>query len=152
MSDGGEVTRVWQTRVYKRDKSRAWRAANTEKSRYYALRNYKKRRSTKEGWLSHVITSARLRARRRGVSFSITVADFTFPEVCQFTGHVLKYGAPKNDPDGASIDRIIPALGYVSGNVRIISRYANMVRHDCLSPELFRALAADAEAIRRRCV
>lgn len=152
MSDGGALARVWQNRAYKCAKQREWRAANPEKSRYYSTRSYKKRRSTKEGWLAHVITTAQRRARCRGVPFDLTTADFTFPEVCQFTGHTLKYGAPQNDPDGASIDRVIPAFGYVKGNVRIISRYANMVRHDCLNPALFRALADDAEAIRCRCV
>jgi len=43
----------------------------------------------------------------------------------------------KNNPSNqACIDRIIPELGYVEGNVMIISRRANVIKNDATADEL----------------
>jgi hypothetical protein len=40
-----------------------------------------------------------------------------------------------------SIDRFIPKLGYVRGNVSIISHFANKLKNNCTDPQVFRRLA-----------
>jgi hypothetical protein len=49
-------------------------------------------------------------------------------------------GRYRNDPAGASLDRIDHQKGYVPGNVRVISLRANLLRKD-ITPEELRALA-----------
>lgn len=48
---------------------------------------------------------------------------------------------PNNSP---SLDRMIPALGYVASNVRVISYRANAIKRDATLDEL-RALVAYVE-------
>lgn len=108
----------------------------------------RKAHTTREGSLKLCLWGAATRAKKKGIPFNIKVTDLELPDTCMFTGNVLKYGA-QNDWDAASIDRIRPELGYVKGNVRIISRRANMIRFDCVDPAIFRALADDAERIAR---
>jgi hypothetical protein len=40
-----------------------------------------------------------------------------------------------------SLDRIKPELGYVLGNIAIISHLANTIKQNCTDPEVFRRLA-----------
>lgn len=49
-------------------------------------------------------------------------------------------------PASPSLDKIIPSLGYVPGNVRIISARANLLKNDATVDEL-RAILKDAEQI-----
>lgn len=41
-------------------------------------------------------------------------------------------------PDSPSIDRIIPALGYVKGNVIVVSQRANTIKNNATPEELRR--------------
>jgi hypothetical protein len=65
------------------------------------------------------------------------------PTHCPIFGVELEYAGEKglNRPNMASIDKIIPALGYVVGNVAIISRRANTIKNDA-SLEDLEALAS----------
>lgn len=63
------------------------------------------------------------------------------PEVCPVLGIKLKYDNKRGyRPDSPSIDRIIPELGYVKGNVAIISFRANMIKSDAGVEELQKVL------------
>ncbi len=46
------------------------------------------------------------------------------------------FGSP--DPDCASIDKFYPQLGYVNGNVSVISRRANTIKGDSRSEQVLR--------------
>ena len=46
-----------------------------------------------------------------------------------------------NIPMSPSLDRQIPKLGYVQGNVAVISHKANSLKNDCTDPSVFRRLA-----------
>lgn len=77
----------------------------------------------------------RYNALRAGIPFSLTRADINIPEYCPALGIRLA-GVGSGDHDAApSIDRIIPELGYVPGNVRVISNRANMLRGNGSSAE-----------------
>lgn len=96
--------------------------------------------------VGRLLAGAKKRARLAGLPFKITLADIPQPKFCPITGRELKYGG-WNDWDAASLDRKVPALGYVAGNVRILSRRANMIRFDCLDPMIFLALYSDTRDI-----
>lgn len=81
-----------------------------------------------------MLISTQARSRRFNIPCTITLKDIVIPERCPVFGFPLvsrdmvsikrKSGAP-NSP---SIDRIIPALGYIPGNVQVISLKANMMK------------------------
>lgn len=72
---------------------------------------------------------ARLRAKTKGVPFTIKPEDIPLPPRCEVFGFELAYGTvERKDRDrAASLDRIKPALGYVPGNIRVISFRANFL-------------------------
>ena len=107
----------------------------------------RKQHLTHAGSAKLCLKGAKERAKKLGIPFDLSLDDLELPTLCMFTKRPLKYGA-HNDWDAASLDRIRPELGYVKGNVRVISRLANMVRFNCTDPDVFRALADDAERIR----
>lgn len=72
--------------------------------------------------------AARLRARRQGIPFKLTPADITVPTHCPILGIELKVGNGPMSPASATLDRIDPSLGYLPGNVEVISNRANMIQ------------------------
>jgi hypothetical protein len=60
--------------------------------------------------------------------------------MCPYLNVGFELGMGRNHPRSPSLDRIIPDLGYVSGNVRIISLLANAMKSN-IPPELMRVYA-----------
>lgn len=69
---------------------------------------------------------ARGRARKLGIAFEIA-DDLIIPERCPVLGLRLTSGG-KRSASSPSLDRINPALGYVTDNIRIISDRANRLK------------------------
>ena len=73
--------------------------------------------------------------------------DIVVPEFCPVLGLRLKISEEGRWTDSSpSLDRFIPSLGYVKGNVRVISWRANRIKCDATVEEV-RALLAYMEAI-----
>lgn len=51
------------------------------------------------------------------------------PALCPALGVPFVFGV-KHHPRSPSVDRIRPHLGYVTGNVRIVTRRANAIKYD----------------------
>jgi hypothetical protein len=80
-------------------------------------------------------------AKKLGIPFDITIDDIEQPEYCPVLGIKLNYGwGGKNghlrDPAKATIDKVNPLLGYVPGNVFVISWRANKLKSDMTLHEL----------------
>jgi hypothetical protein len=73
----------------------------------------------------------------------LTAADIlaVFPAdgKCPALGVPLVFG--RRSPNNPSLDRIKPELGYVKGNIAVISRRANAIKQDATADELFRVAA-----------
>lgn len=80
------------------------------------------------------------RAKRHGISFNIELSDITIPEFCPILGIKIICSGEKPRPDSPSIDRIIPSLGYVRGNIRIISNRANTLKSNATIEEMEKIL------------
>lgn len=115
--------------------------------------NYDACRASDVAWcdahpIDYLFRGARARAKRKGIPFEITTADITFlPEFCPVLGLKLKYGASGKsrklyeNGDAASLDRIKNELGYVRGNVLIVSLRANLLKGQATLDELRRIAA-----------
>ncbi len=98
---------------------------------------------------------ARQRAKEKNVPFDIDI-DYVRSLVgenaelavrCPVLGFLLDYSTQRTEgtghalPNSPSIDRIVPELGYVKGNVRIISHRANTIKSNASVQELKLVLA-----------
>jgi hypothetical protein len=82
--------------------------------------------------LSWLVSTAKGRAKRRGIPFSLTVSDLEVPDVCPY----LKTPFIPKTMYAMSLDRIDNSKGYVKGNVEVISRKANTMKSNASTEEL----------------
>lgn len=83
-----------------------------------------------------LLAAARARAKKQGVPFDLTEDDIVIPDVCPILGVRMRRGKGTSTPCSPSLDKIIPALGYVPGNIAVISRRANTIKNDASIHEL----------------
>lgn len=127
-------------------RSRAWYASNKEKalaiSRKWNAANKEKaleasRKSRAADRRRDLLTGARGRAKHRHLPFDLTIEDIVIPAHCPALGILLEvnkgYGAAPSSP---TLDRIRPELGYVRGNVVVISHKANVIKNNSTPEEL----------------
>jgi hypothetical protein len=81
--------------------------------------------------------AAKRRAADKGLPFNITSDDIVVPTHCPYLGIPLVNSRKRGDSrrDIASLDRIVPELGYVKGNIEVISWLANTMKNNA-TPEL----------------
>lgn len=114
-----------------RDKMRAYskkyKSANNPKYLNYCELNYEK-------WL---LSNAKRAEKDRGIPCNLELSDIVIPEKCPYLGIPLTTirGGGQLDTN-ASIDKIDPTLGYIKGNVQIISRKANRMKNNASIKEL----------------
>lgn len=87
-------------------------------------------------WLS----SIRARAKKFNLPFDITAEDLVVPPTCPILDIPLIAGG-KLSPNTPSLDRVDSTLGYIKGNVRVISHRANQLKSDASIAELERLIA-----------
>jgi len=90
--------------------------------------------------LFNMYHNSKNRAKHKGLSFNLTkeYLEDIMTETCPILGIPLEFGGDKRT--SPSLDRLIPELGYVEGNVNIISDRANTIKQDA-SPEELRKVA-----------
>lgn len=85
--------------------------------------------------------------------FDLTEDDFELPVFCPALGVKLEVASGGwrgvNKDNSPSLDKIIPALGYVKGNVVVISNKANRMKNDGTTAEL-RRIADFYEQLERK--
>lgn len=80
--------------------------------------------------------SCKQNAANKGLPFNLETGDLTMPTHCPVLGFELKHGEGKWCPTSPSVDRIIPELGYVKGNVIVVSWRANCLKRDATLDEI----------------
>ena len=81
------------------------------------------------------------RASAKGVPFNLSLDDLQIPTHCPVLGRRLTIGKSRGFRDWSpSVDRVIPKLGYVKGNVQVISNRANIIKRDASLVELERVV------------
>jgi hypothetical protein len=113
-----------------------WNAGKKAKS---AKDNWKQR-NPKWAWVVSAVGGARTRAKYKGLDFDLT-NDYVYAlalDTCPVFGVDLSYGGTERQvPNSASLDRIDPSLGYVQGNVAVISFKANTIKSNANTAEIY---------------
>ena len=120
---------------------RAWQQANPEKRQAQSRRT--NQRSREKHPERALLSSAKQRAKEAGVPFSITEEDIIIiPPCCPVLGIPLQRKAGRGGGDNSpSLDRIVPELGYVPGNIAVISNRANRIKSNATAEEIERVAA-----------
>jgi len=83
---------------------------------------------------AYLLQRAKGNAKSRGLEFAIDEEDIIVPEVCPVFSTEFVYGTEY----AASIDRIDNSMGYIPGNIQVISRKANTMKANATKEELER--------------
>jgi hypothetical protein len=94
----------------------------------------------------HMWFAAKQRALKNNLAFDIVPEDVIIPAICPILGIELRIGSGKFTGNSPTLDRIVPVLGYVRGNIRVISFRANLLKNNASAAEL-RLVANDAERL-----
>lgn len=103
-------------------------------------------------WARCRLNALRGKSKREGILFDLKLQDImdaipknlrcpVFDTPLVFTGKGRCFYR-----NSASIDRLRPHLGYVPGNVRVVSNWANLIKRDVVRPEDLRKVASWMEA------
>lgn len=83
----------------------------------------------------HIISRLRHRCKIKNLEFNLEESDIIIPSHCPILDIPLKYNTHISD-DSVSVDRINPNLGYIKGNIMIMSMRANRIKTDATLAEL----------------
>jgi hypothetical protein len=111
----------------------AWQRANPEKYKQY-LRNWERNNPRR-----YMIQKSRSSAKQRGIMHTITEDDLVWPTHCPILGIELCYDRDKREPhrdEYPTLDRRDNSIGYVPGNVFVISWRANRLKWMATPKEL----------------
>ena len=129
----------WQGR-YKTDPALRAHVNARKRERYAtnsAYRAYRRSHGAKyliDNPFSAALTYAKSRAKARSLEFSITREDILVPLVCPIMDRPFVY--EKNHAMSPTLDRVDSRLGYIPGNVRVISRRANTLKSNATIEEV----------------
>lgn len=83
-----------------------------------------------------MLRSAKARASEVGVPFDLTEDDIAIPTRCPVLHIPLIVGQAKATDNSPSLDRVVPLMGYVRGNVIVISNRVNRIKNNATVIEL----------------
>jgi len=92
-------------------------------------------------WAKYRLSVLKTRSKIKGYVFDLEEEDLVLPEYCPVLGIKLELGLPAHHPQTPHVDRIHNDLGYIKGNVAIISSRANLIKRDATVEEVRAVLA-----------
>lgn len=79
----------------------------------------------------HMLRRAKTRSTRKGFDFNLTIDDIKpLPKYCPIFNIPLRISIVPQDPNAYSLDRIDNKLGYIKGNVIVMSYLANRLKNN----------------------
>jgi hypothetical protein len=129
----------------KKEYQKHYRERHQEKSRAYSKQYYSENKE--ELLAQHMLykisnperrmwQSAKERAIKSNLEFTINIDDIIIPTHCKILGILLFRGKGVPIANSPSLDRIVPELGYIKGNIQVISYKANTMKSDATRMEL----------------
>jgi hypothetical protein len=95
-----------------------------------------RRRKPTEKTRRRLLALAKLRAKRGSLPFTITLAHVHIPARCPALGIALRVGRGVSTYQSPTLDRLVPSLGYIPGNVEVISHRANTIKNSASVGEM----------------
>lgn len=84
----------------------------------------------------YILNRTRSRAKDRGIEFDLECDDIVIPETCPILKIPLIFSEEGRNDNTPSIDRVNNTLGYIKGNIRIISWRANWLKRNLIVEEV----------------
>lgn len=75
-----------------------------------------------------LVRQAKYRAKKKGLPFALDVSGIQVPVFCPILGIRLQPSLGQATDASPTLDRVKPELGYVEGNVLVISNLANRIK------------------------
>lgn len=126
-----------------RQLNREWRAKNKDKVAAAAARYRETHREQLNAYNKEYNHSAKMllsgiksRCKKYGIEFNLTIDDIVVPDQCPILGIPISHGDGYRTDNSPSVDRINNSLGYIKGNVHVISMRANRIKNDSTLDEL----------------
>ena len=140
-----EANKKYYTPLLTEDERLARKLARKEKNKIRSKERYQENKGRhKEDYQSNpakfLVYRAMQRAKKYSLPFNLSPEDIVLPEFCPVLGVklVVSEGYDWDSRKYAySLDRIVPELGYVVGNVQVISTMANVMKNDATFKELY---------------
>lgn len=115
---------------------------NKRRPKEYAKFHADKYRRSEAGKRNDILRNALVSSKKRNLPFNLSLEDIIIPKVCPVLGIELSLNnTSKNFDSSPSIDRYIPELGYVKGNIEIISMKANRMKNSASIEDVRKLLA-----------
>lgn len=129
-----------KSNLSRKEYQKQWKLKNKESQKDY--QKIYQRRHYRDNPEKYLYWSIKHRAKQKNLPFNLELSDLTIPTHCPILEipiqrNIGKLSRAQNSP---SVDRIVPELGYVKGNIQIISMRANVMKNDA-SPEELRRFA-----------
>jgi hypothetical protein len=83
-----------------------------------------------------LLRGAKSRAQNMDLPFDITREDIVLPDTCPILGIKLQKNRDKLEDSSYTLDRTIPSLGYVKGNIAVVSHRANTLKSNSTVEEM----------------
>ena len=97
---------------------------------------------TKRGYLTKFLGAAKYRAKQKSLPFNLDLEylETIASDICPVFGATFDWSIGKKDTtqNKPSLDKIIPELGYVKGNVQFISGLANTMKQNATPEQLLK--------------
>lgn len=124
-----EKNREWYAKVKDDPDFKKRKAENS--ARYRSDHKYHEIESKKR-----ILRRLKNRAKSKLIPFNLELCDIEIPAHCPILGIPIFCHSGRSREDSVSVDRIIPELGYVKGNIVIVSNRANRIKTDSTLSEL----------------
>jgi hypothetical protein len=137
-----------------KEKIKLSQQATVNKKRAYY--NHMKNMYKRSHWAQKILGECHRRAKKKGVPFDMKASDLfdpktgAVPEFCPIFPHIrIDYNGGPDRRCWPSVDRIVPELGYVTGNVWVISFSANTWKMNGSNPAERKRIVAIMTGTRR---
>jgi DNA-binding CsgD family transcriptional regulator len=93
----------------------------------FVERTYKNQYDRKRGYM---IRNIKYSAQKRNIEFNLDFSQIELPVFCPILNIKLEYFGDSQKSNHATVDRINNNLGYVPGNIMVMSRMANAMKNE----------------------
>ena len=130
-----ECRRILATKYRTENREEYNRYCREKKKESYTTE--KRREIYRKNILVEMFDGAKRRAKTNNIPFTIEIEDVIIPTVCPVLGLPFSFDEKEMSP---SLDKKINELGYIKGNVFVVSKRANRLKNDASIDEIRKIL------------